>query len=163
MIFWNFFLCISVSTVNTEDLSDFDPYEWETNNEEEEVNEQWNSNICDAVNVNAFDRRSGPVTHVTGKSALGFFKLLFKDEHFNRITVETNRYAQQSIAEKADPLWYETTANEIRAFFAVNILFGNKQLSEIHAYWSRNPFLGILEVQKIFSRNRFMKISQYLH
>lgn len=153
---------ISVSTVNTEDLSDFDPNEWETDNEEEEVNEEWNSNR-DAVNVDAFIRRSGPVTDVTGTSALDFFKLLFKDENFDRIAVETNRYAQQSIAEKADPLWYATTADEIRAFFTVNILFGIKQLPEIHAYWSRNPFLGVPEVQKIFSRNRFMKISQYLH
>lgn len=135
--------------------------EWETD-DEEEVNEQWNSN-CDAVNVNAFVRRSGPVTDVTGTSALYFFKLPFKEENFDQIAVETNRYAQQSIAEKADPLWYETTANEIRTFFAVNILFGIKQLPEIHAYWSTNPFLEVPEVQKIFSGNRFMEISQYLH
>lgn len=44
---------ISVSTVNTEDLSDFDPNKFETDDEEEEVNEQWNSNR-DAVNVDAF-------------------------------------------------------------------------------------------------------------
>lgn len=63
----------------------------------------------------------------------------------------------------ADPLWYETTADEIRTFFTLNILFGIKQLPEIPAYWSKNPFLGVPEVQKVFSRNRFMKISQYLH
>ena len=153
---------ISVSTVNTEDLSDFDPNEWETDNEEEEVDQRWNSNR-DAVNVDPFVQRTGPVTDVTGMSALDFFKLLFKDENFDRIAVETNRYAQQSIAVKTDPLWYETTADEIRTFFALNILFGIKQLPEIHAYWSKNPFLGVPEVQKVFSRNRFMKISQYLH
>ena len=115
------------------------------------------------MNVDPFVQRTGPVTDVTGMSALDFFKLLFKDENFDRIAVETNRYAQQSIAVKTDPLWYETTADEIRTFFALNILFGIKQLPEIHAYWSKNPFLGVTEVQKVFSRNRFMKISQYLH
>ena len=152
---------ISVSTVHTEDLSDFDPNEWETD-DEEEVDELYNSNR-DAVNVDPFVQHTGPVTDVTGTSALDFFKLLFKDETFDRIAVETNCYAQQSIAVKPDPLWHETTANEICTFFALNILSGIKQLPEIHAYWSKNLFLGIPEVQKVLSRNRFMKISQYLH
>ena len=152
---------ISVSTVNTEDLSDFDPNEWEID-DEEEVDELYNSNR-DAVNVDPFVQHTGPVTDVTGTSALDFFKLLFKDENFNQIAVETNCYAQQSIAVKVDPLWYETTADEICTFFALNILSGIKQLPEIHAYWSKNPFLGIPEVQKVLSRNRFMKFSQYLH
>ena len=92
---------ILVSTVNTEDLLDFHPHKFDTY-KEEEVDQRWNSNR-DAVNVNPFVQRTGPVTYVTGTSVLDFFKLLFKDENFDRIAVETNRYAQQSIAVKADP------------------------------------------------------------
>ena len=83
--------------------------------------------------------------------------------NFDRIAEETNRYARQLITTTADLTWYETNTIEIRAFFGVNILFGIKQLSEIHSYWSRNPLLGVPEIQKIFPRNRFAKISQYLH
>lgn len=115
------------------------------------------------MNVNPFVQHTGPVTNVTGTFALDFFMLLFKDKNFDRIAVETNCYAQQSIAVKADPLWYETMVDKICAFFALSILFGITQLPEIHAYWSKNPFLGVPEVQKVFSRGRFMKISQYLH
>lgn len=150
---------ISVSSVNTEDLSDFELTDSET---EEDGVVPWNTNR-DPVEVNPFVQNTGPVTNVTGTSALDFFKLMFKQENFDRIAEETNRYARQAMAIKADPEWRETNAVEIRAFFAVNIMFGIKQLPEIHSYWSKNPLLGVPEIQKVFSRNRFKKISQYLH
>ena len=49
------------------------------------------------------------------------------------------------------------------AYFALNILFGIKQLPEVYSYWSKNPLLGVPEVQNIFARNRYAKISRYLH
>ena len=149
---------ISVSTVNTEDLSDIDS----TNSEIEEEDEQWNTNPA-PVQVNAFVENTGPVTDATGFSAFDFFKLLFREENFDRIAEETNHYARQLNATTEDPNWCETNAIEIRAFLGVNILFGIKQLPEIHLYWSKNLLLGVPEIQKIFSRNRFTKISQYLH
>ena len=54
-------------------------------------------------------------------------------------------------------------ADEIRAFFAVNIMFQIKQLPEVHSYWTKNPLLGIPRIQKVFSRNRFKRVSHYLH
>lgn len=56
-------LDISVSTANTEDLSDFDPNEWEADIKEEEVDQRWNSNR-DAVNVDPFVQRTGGSTVV---------------------------------------------------------------------------------------------------
>ena len=67
------------------------------------------------------------------------------------------------MAIKADPAWHEKNTDEIHAFFAVNIMFGIKKLPVVHSYWSKNPLLGVLEIQKVFSRNRFKKVSQYLH
>ena len=75
---------------------------------------------------------------------------LFREENFDRIAEETNRCTRQLTATTADPKWYETNAIEIRAFSGVNILFGIKQLPEIHLYWSKNPLLCIPEIQKIF-------------
>ena len=88
---------------------------------------------------------------------------MFKEENFHRIAEETNRYARQSMETKPDRTWRETDAEEICAYFALNILFGIKQLPEVYSYWSKNPLLGVPEVQKIFPRNRYAKISQYLH
>lgn len=149
---------ISVSTINTEDLSDFELTDSET---EEDSIVEWNANR-DPVVVNPFVENTGPVTDVTGTSALDSFKPMFKEENFNRIAEETYRYARQTMAIKADPAWHEMNADEIHAFFAVNIMFGIKQLPEVHSYWSKNPLHGIWEIQKVFSRNRF-KVSQYLH
>ena len=88
---------------------------------------------------------------------------MFKDNNFDRIAEETNRYAWKAMETKPDPAWRETDAEEVKAFFALNILFGIKQLPEVYSYWSKNQLLGVPEVQKIFPRNRFAKISQYLH
>ena len=57
----------------------------------------------------------------------------FKDSNFDRIAEETNRYARHAMETKPDPAWRETDAEEVP------------------------------EVQKIFPRNHFAKISQYLH
>lgn len=102
------------------------------------------------MQVNAFAENTGPVTNATRFSALHFFKLMFKDKNFDRNAKETNRYARQSIATKADLKWYETKAIDICAFFGLNILFGIKQLTEVHSYWSKNLLLGVQEIQKIF-------------
>ena len=59
--------------------------------------------------------------------------------------------------------FFVDVSEEVKAFFALNILFGIKQLPEVYSYWSRNQLLGVPEVEKIFPRNHFAKISQYLH
>ena len=55
---------ISVSTVNTEDLSDFELTDLET---EEDSVVKWNTNR-DPVVVNPFVENTSPVTNVTGTS-----------------------------------------------------------------------------------------------
>ena len=54
---------ISVSTVNTKDLSDIDS----TDSETEEEDKQWNTNPA-PVQVNAFVENTGPVMDATGFS-----------------------------------------------------------------------------------------------
>ena len=142
---------ISVSSVNTEDLSDLDLSDQESG---EEDKQEWNKDPGPVV-VNPFVANTGRVRDVRGYSTLNFFNLMFKDSNFDRIAEETNRYARQAMETKPDPAWRETDAKEVEAFFTLNILFG--------IYWSKNQLLGVPEVQKIFPRNRFAKISQYLH
>ena len=42
-------------------------------------------------------------------------------------------------------------------------MFGVKALPKTRMYWSSVPLIGVPEVQKVMSRNRFEKIRQYLH
>ena len=88
---------------------------------------------------------------------------MFNDSNFDKIAEETNRYVWQVMDTKPDPAWRKTDAEEVKAFFALNILFGIKQLPKVYSYWSKNQLLGVPKVQKIFLRNRFAKISQYLN
>ena len=150
---------ISVSSVDMEDLSDLDLSDQESGEEDEQ---EWNDDPGPVV-VNPFVANTGLVRDVRGYLTINFFNLMFKDSNFDKIAEETNRYARQVMETKPDPAWRETDAEEVKAFFALNILFGIKQLPEVYSYWSRNQLLGVPEVQKIFPRNRFAKISQYLH
>ena len=86
---------------------------------------------------------------------------MFKDSNFDKIAEETNRYVRQVMDTKPDPAWRET--EKVKAFFALNILFGIKQLPKVYSYCSKNQLLGVPKVQNIFLRNRFAKISQYLN
>ena len=150
---------ISVSSVDTEDLSDLDLSDQESGEEDEQ---EWNDDPGTVV-VNSFVANTGLVRDDRGYSTINFLNLMFKDSNFDKIAEETNRYVRQAMETKPDPAWRETDAEEVKAFFALNILFGIKQLPKVYSYWSRNQLLGVPEVQKIFPRNRFAKISQYLH
>ena len=154
---------ISVLSVDTEDLSDLDVSDQESGHEYEQ---EWNQDPGPVV-VNQFIANTGLVRDVRGDSTLNFFNLMFKDSNFDsnfdRIAEETNRYVQQAMETKPDPAWRETNAKEVKAFFAFNILVGIKQRPEVYSYWSKNQLLGVPEVQKIFPRNCFAKIFQYLH
>ena len=90
---------ISVSSVNTEDLSDLDLNDQESGEEDEQ---EWNEDSGPVV-VNPFVANTGPVRDVRGYSSLNFFNLMFKDSNFDRIAEETNRYARQAMETKPDP------------------------------------------------------------
>ncbi|XP_068742266.1 piggyBac transposable element-derived protein 4-like [Montipora capricornis] len=64
---------------------------------------------------------------------------------------------------KRDPEWFNTTLAEVKAFLGLHVLFGIKQLPATRLYWSTVPLIGVTAVQKVMSRNRFDKLSQYLH
>ena len=121
---------ISVSSVDTEDLSDLDLSDQESGEEDEQ---EWNDDPGPVV-VNPFVANTGLVRDVRGYSTINFFNLMFKDSNFDKIAEETNRYARQAMETKPDPAWRETDAEEVKAFFALNILFGIKQLPKVYSY-----------------------------
>ena len=150
-------------TSNESDISVSSSSSSESESEDEELNDFW-SRDDSPVDVEDFVEPTGPTSRVPEDgNAMDFFFLLWPEELFAKIVEETNRNAQQCIRTKPDPSWYETTCEEMRAFIALNVLFGIKSLPETRLFWSENPYLGVPAVQKIMPRNRFEKIRQYLH
>lgn len=146
---------ISVSSVSTEDLSDFE--------EEEDEEETWNENP-NPVEVSPFTEATGPTSGVAEDgTAIDFFYLMFPEELIEQIVAETNRYARECIATKPDREWYDTTLDEMKAFIGLHVLFGIKRLPANRLNWSEDPLIGIPFVQKVTSRNRFDKLSTYFH
>ncbi|KAL9977037.1 hypothetical protein ACROYT_G014399 [Oculina patagonica] len=148
---------ISVSTVNTEDLSDL------SFSEDEGAEIGW-SRDDSPVNVTAFISAIGATTTVPEDgTAKDFFSLFVPEELFENIVEETNRYARQCIARKPDAKWYETSVAEMQAFFGLHILFGIHVLPETSLYWSKDPALSVPLVKRVMTRDGFDKLNQYLH
>jgi len=91
------------------------------------------------------------------------FILMFPEQLIEHNISETNRYASECITTKPDPGWKDTSLEEIKVFLGLHVLFGIKQLPSYKLYWSKDPLIGVPAVQKVMSRNRFEKLSQYFH
>ena len=146
---------ISVSSVSTGDLSDFE--------EEEDEEETWNENV-NPVEVSPFTEATGPTSGVAEDgTAIDFFDLMFPKELIEHIVTEMNRYARKCITTKPNHEWYDTTLDEMKALIGLHVLFGIKKLPVTRFYWSEDPLVGVPFVQKVTLRNRFLKLSKYFH
>ena len=56
-----------------------------------------------------------------------------------------------------DSVWKETTVEELKAFFGINILMGLRPLPQYKLYWHQNDFTGNSGVKK---NNNMQKISK---
>ena len=137
------------------DLSDIDLRDSETSDdsdntpiESDDSDDDGPQDFTNQLKPIAIRPFSGPIgiTHGLGDDAieLDYFKLLFTDDMLNDMSLQTNLYAQQCIAEKPDPQWTDTTMPEMRAFLAIQILMGIDVLPEQRMYWSSNEYLGEL-------------------
>lgn len=122
------------------------------------------------VPVDQFTHPSGPNHHLppTAKP-VDFFMLFWTDDTgasiFETFARETNRYAQQRIAAagRPDKLWKPTTPAEMRAFVAINIHFGLKEMPRLQNYWVLDKQLDCEWMKDIMSQQRFYKLNQYFH
>jgi hypothetical protein len=79
---------------------------------------------------------------------------------FGLICDETNAYARKQFNNKDikklkdDDKWFETTLDEIRAYFALVILMSQVRKSRIQLYWSKNSCLETPIFHKTMSRER---------
>ena len=122
---------ITVSSVNTDDLSDFggeDGYDGNDinfNGENREVQPEWSQNFRN-IQIDDFAHEHGPVLpdtfDVATATPIDYFNLLFKPEIFAQIRDDTNNYAtyrrnecrtERQNPDYVDSTWYETTTEEL--------------------------------------------------
>ena len=81
----------------------------------------------DTPHVKLFEKPVGP-SHSLPKAAKPLDYFFLPQTFFETASKETNRYARQKIAAEGtpDPLWTETTAEEIGAYLLILIMMGIK-------------------------------------
>lgn len=104
---------------------------------------------------------------------LEVFQLFVTDEIIERIVIETNRYAAQSLASENLPKkqakkhrlhhWADTTVREMKKFFGLLLWMGLVKHGSIEEYWSTAPLLTNHVASNVMSRNRFQLILSCLH
>ena len=77
---------------------------------------------------------------VSAATPLNYFELLFKPEMFREIVTHTNNYAvfkrDETRAQKYEPdyidnMWVNTSVDEMRAFFGMNVINGHQQSTRV--------------------------------
>ena len=161
---------VDVSKVSSIDSDSENEEVWEQAREEEEgeavnIEIEWGE-ANRPVRLQPFTQESGP-NHGLADDAtvLDYFKIFMDDDFFELVALETNRYAKQRIASsgKPDPLWKETDAQEMKAYFAINILMGLNPKPQLWCYWSTDEKFRCTWTASTMSQTRFKKLTQYLH
>lgn len=98
-----------------------------------------------------------------------FYSLMVPEAIFERITKETNIYANQVISKntmkRASRMtkWTDTNKSKLKNFFGLVIYMGLVKLPKLSDYWANDDMFGQLYAKKIMSRNRFELILRMLH
>lgn len=125
---------------------------------------RWTENLRD-INVPAFNGpQPGPTqTLEADRNEIDFLNLLFPEELYSKISEETNAYAQLCIRAKANPGWYDTTPEEIRAFLGCLVVMGIISAPAQDLYWSKDKLFHLSCIEERFTRTRFENIQRYFH
>jgi hypothetical protein len=96
---------------------------------------------------------------------LNIFQLFIPDSLFEVIARNTNNYAIACrIGNYPNPVWTNTTVNELKVFFGVILYMGMHKSPSTLDYWNRNATKGPLHtVRTVISQSRWHELKQYLH
>ena len=62
-----------------------------------------------------------------------------------------------------DPKWVNTSLDEIRTLFGMNIMMGINSLPQYKLYWYKDSFLGNNGIKQTMPIGRYENLTQYLH
>ena len=103
---------------------------------------------------------------------LDFFNLFVKDEDFDEITQETNRYADEYVTSQPNlprfsraRLWPDggISTGFMKCFLGLTILMGLLVHEDLSDYWTTNECLQTPFFGQVMNRNLFLNILSFLH
>jgi len=125
----------------------------------------WNESPFTPVDP-VFDQSPGPKIDFSD-DIKGFVKMFLTDELIELITSQTNLYARQYTADRANSFrenqWRPVTNEEIVQFIAITILIGIHGLPGLQDYWSNDGLLHNPVFHASMGRNRYQLILKFLH
>lgn len=132
-----------------------------------EADDEWNS-VC--KEYTSFVEFCGPTLDATFElqnehNELDFLNKIFVPEICELIARETNRYVlrKRHPPHVEDKNWEPTTSDEIKQYFGIRVAMSIIDLPRTKMYWITDEMFGNLSISNIMPRNRFDKLSEYLH
>lgn len=153
---------ISVSSVHTSDLSDWNNLSLSESSSEDDdfvdSDAEWSDTVEDFENE-PFTQQVGP-TIALGLDAkpVDYFLQLFTIAMFEKMCTETTLYARQNGNQT-----FETSVAEMKAYIGILFLMGVVQLPSYRCYWSKRRELRQQTVADIMTRNRYEILTKYFH
>lgn len=118
----------------------------------------------------SFEQEPGLQKEVSDSdSPIEYFELFLDDFDYQNISDETNKYADQFLANKQlkeksrFKKWRDTTALEMKKFFAIVIAMAIITQMDISEYWTVNPVTSTPFFPSVMSRDRFLLLLAFLH
>lgn len=96
-------------------------------------------------------------------TALGMFNALLGVAIWSIIALHTNAFAREKQLLHPDSSWHETTADKMKAYFALCVLMSQVRKSSIQSYWLTSSVTSTPFFATVMSRHRFSALSRYLH
>ena len=107
------------------------------------------------------------IQHPPEARAVDYFDFFFDDDVWQRMVVETNRYAEQQRAANLPPLsaprWDPVTVPVLKAFISLTVSMGILHLPHRHNYWRKTKWVYETRFSQVMSRDRFDCIWRYFH
>lgn len=97
-------------------------------------------------------------TDPSSNSALDYLLLLWPNSLCDLIVEETNRYARNRRSN-----WVDVDRDEVWTFLGIILWMGIHRLPRLSSPWSRDSLLGVPEIQRHMSMNRFWELWSNFH
>ena len=119
-----------------------------------------------------FAGTEGLKVHVCGDGGPAeFFDLYVTADMIEMFVRETNRYADQYIAETGDNMkehsyarqWHPTDPNEMRTFLGILFLMGVLYKPRLPMYWSSDEVYSTPIFGQVMTRDRFLALLKFMH
>uniref|UniRef100_A0A1B6BYD3 PiggyBac transposable element-derived protein domain-containing protein n=1 Tax=Clastoptera arizonana TaxID=38151 RepID=A0A1B6BYD3_9HEMI len=111
---------------------------------------------------------SGLKQFPAGNQPIDYFNLLFKDNFYDLITQETNKFSKEIFIRPHLPRsriteWRDLSTEELKKFIGLVLYMGIVKLNRVTEYWNTNEKFNLKFVSSRMSRDRFLGIRQAFH